>query len=87
MVERSPLEVRGWVSGLNFVVAGAIFLIGLSGLLAALGEAFRTNRASPTVVSNFVVGLGVPLGLFLFRRTVLRVRQDLKDESENAGQP
>lgn len=67
------------MSGLNFVIALSVIALGIVGLaLGAMG--IGQGRAASSYVPQLVMGLGLPVGFYLFRRTLLRWREQTREE-------
>lgn len=65
-MEQSPLNVRGWVSGLNLFMGFFLSLLGLYGVyLAARG---LLSGGLSDNAGYVIMALALPLGLVLFRR-------------------
>lgn len=56
-------------------------LIGVAGVVSAFRE-IAASGLTPTAVSELTMGLGLPVGIYLFRRTAKRWREDTSEGRE-----
>lgn len=81
-MDRSSLDVKGWVSGLYLVLAPGLSFIGGLGLYLGLREYSAAGRVTGMAWVNLILGLGLPVGVLWFWRTLRQVRADIRSQEK-----